>query len=97
MPIFFRKKIANKIRVYSDISNKNKSKTMMDVYPQIVKKMILHHDVHWMIHGHTHQSAIHRLCLTNGMVYRYVLGAWDTHGSIIKISTTTFELISFLI
>ncbi|AWO78141.1 MULTISPECIES: UDP-2,3-diacylglucosamine diphosphatase [Serratia] len=95
LPLRWRLKIAANMRARSQQSNQGKSDAIMDVNPQAVEQTMLRHDVHWMIHGHTHRPAVHRLALSNGEAHRAVLGAWHVEGSMIKVSADAVELISF--
>lgn len=83
------------MRARSQQSNQYKSTAIMDVNPQAVEQAMLRHNVHWMIHGHTHRPAIHPLALPNGEAHRAVLGAWHTQGSMIKVTADAVELIEF--
>ncbi|MBP0998907.1 UDP-2,3-diacylglucosamine diphosphatase [Serratia fonticola] len=95
LPLRWRLKIAAKMRARSQQSNQYKSTAIMDVNPQAVEQAMLRHNVHWMIHGHTHRPAVHPLALPNGKAYRAVLGAWHTQGSMIKVTADAVELIEF--
>lgn len=95
LPLRWRLKIATKMRARSQQANQCKPEAIMDVNPQAVKQAMLHHGVHWMIHGHTHRPAMHRLDLNNSQAHRVVLGAWHVEGSMIKVSADAVELISF--
>lgn len=75
LPLRWRLKIAANMRARSQQSNQYKSEAIMDVNPQAVEQTMLRHDVRWMIHGHTHRPAVHRLALSNGEAHRAVLGA----------------------
>ncbi|WP_447875824.1 UDP-2,3-diacylglucosamine diphosphatase [Serratia fonticola] len=95
LPLRWRLKIAAKMRARSQQSNQYKSTAIMDVNPQAVEQAMLRHNVHWMIHGHTHRPAIHPLALPDGETHRAVLGAWHTQGSMIKVTADAVELIEF--
>ncbi|MFV8978561.1 UDP-2,3-diacylglucosamine diphosphatase [Serratia fonticola] len=95
LPLRWRLKIAAKMRARSQQSNQYKSTAIMDVNPQAVEQAMLRHNVHWMIHGHTHRPAVHPLALPNGKAHRTVLGAWHTQGSMIKVTADAVELIEF--
>lgn len=95
LPLCWRIKIAFKIRNKSQYRNQYKSKLIMDVNQEEVKKIMLSEGVRWMIHGHTHRPAIHRLNINNSKAYRIVLGSWQSEGSMIKMSSHAIELILF--
>lgn len=95
LPLRWRLKIAAKMRARSQQTNRYKSEAIMDVNPQAVEQAMRRHGVRWMIHGHTHRPAVHRLSLNNGEAHRAVLGAWHVEGSMIKVSADAVELIQF--
>ncbi|ATA18942.1 UDP-2,3-diacylglucosamine hydrolase [Gibbsiella quercinecans] len=95
MPLRWRLKIAANMRARSQQSNQYKSEAIMDVNPHAVEQAMLRHQVHWMIHGHTHRPAVHTLALSNGEAHRVVLGAWHNEGSMVKVSANGVELIRF--
>ncbi len=95
LPLRWRLKIAAKMRARSQQSNQYKSETIMDVNPQAVEQAMMRHNVHWMIHGHTHRPAAHQLDLPTGEAHRIVLGAWHVEGSMIKVTPEAVELIQF--
>ena len=53
------------------------------------------HQVQWLIHGHTHRPAVHKLTANEQPAFRVVLGAWHTEGSMIKVTPDDVELIAF--
>lgn len=95
LPLFIRKRIAARMRVGSKAANSSKSMTIMDVNPQAVINTLTRHQVQWMIHGHTHRPEIHPLTANGKPAFRCVLGAWHTHGSMIKVTPEDVELIPF--
>jgi UDP-2,3-diacylglucosamine hydrolase len=95
LPLRWRLNIAAKMRARSQQTNQHKSEAIMDVNPQAVEQAMLHHNVHWLIHGHTHRPAIHPLMLSTGKAQRAVLGAWHVEGSMIKVTPEAVELIAF--
>ncbi|EFE98082.1 UDP-2,3-diacylglucosamine diphosphatase [Serratia odorifera] len=95
MPLRWRLKIAANMRARSQQSNQHKSLDIMDVNPQAVEQAMVQHQVHWMIHGHTHRPAVHSLQLANGKAQRVVLGAWHHQGSMVKVTADAVELIPF--
>ncbi len=95
LPLFIRKRIAARMRAGSKAANSSKSMTIMDVNPQAVINTLTRHQVQWMIHGHTHRPEIHPLTANGKPAFRCVLGAWHTHGSMIKVTPEDVELIPF--
>lgn len=95
LPLFIRKRIAARMRAGSKAANSSKSMAIMDVNPQAVLDALTRHQVQWMIHGHTHRPEIHSLTARGKPAFRCVLGAWHTHGSMIKVTREDVELIPF--
>ncbi len=95
LPRSWRLAITTKMRVHSQLSNQCKLGAIMDVNLKSVEQIMLYHGVFWMIHGHTHRPAIHRLDINNRKAYRLVLGAWHLEGSMIRVSPHTVQMITF--
>lgn len=66
--------------------------TIMDVNPGEVVAAFERHDVHRMIHGHTHRPATHDLEVQGQPAQRIVLGDWYTQGSVLRVSPGSYEL-----
>lgn len=85
LPLWVRIKIAQRFRTYSQKVNTTKKNDIMDVTPEEVLKQMHAHHVRWLIHGHTHRPAVHRLTLSDGQQgLRIVLGDWYQQGSLLK-------------
>ena len=95
LPLFIRMRIAAKMRADSTSANRNKSQAIMDVNPQAVVKVMEKHQVQHLIHGHTHRPDIHALTANGEPACRYVLGAWHSEGSMVKVTADKIELIAF--
>ena len=95
LPLFIRNRIAAKMRAGSKAANSSKSMTIMDVNPQAVVRVMEKHQVHWLIHGHTHRPDVHNLNVHGESAHRVVLGAWHTEGSMVKVTPDGVELITF--
>ncbi|MDA8489688.1 UDP-2,3-diacylglucosamine diphosphatase [Kluyvera sp. Awk 3] len=95
LPLFIRRRIAQKMRSDSKAANSSKSMEIMDVNPRAVVKVMEKHRVQWLIHGHTHRPDIHRLVANGTQAHRVVLGAWHTQGSMVKVTAEDVELIAF--
>lgn len=87
-----RLRIAEKIRTNSLRMNALKRREIMDVNAQAVMAVMADTDTTVMIHGHTHQPAIHVL---PGSRRRAVIGSWDHHGSAIEVTTKGLTLYEF--
>ena len=94
MPLFIRRRIGQKARQHSHYTNRDKTPTIMDVTEEAVHTMLTKHETDFMIHGHTHRPAVHRLTNDNGEATRVVLPAWDNQhaGMFIYRSDHTFEI-----
>lgn len=95
LPLFIRRRIAQKMRNDSKAANSSKSMEIMDVNPQAVVEVMEKHRVQWLIHGHTHRPHIHTLSANGAQAHRVVLGAWHTQGSMVKVTAEDVELIAF--
>ena len=95
LPLFIRRRIAQKMRNDSKAANSSKSMEIMDVNPQAVVDVMEKHHVQWLIHGHTHRPAVHSLEANGKTAYRVVLGAWHSEGSMVKVTPEDVELIHF--
>lgn len=81
LPLFIRKKIANRLRNKSMKHTETTHENIMDVVPSEVVRIFEKHNVQYMIHGHTHRRAFHQVALTKGTAERIVLGAWHPTGN----------------
>ncbi len=87
LPLWIRKKIAEKLRRTSQESNRKKSMAIMDVSPDSVINALKENHTTLLIHGHTHRQACHEVKLTHQTAQRIVLGAWEEkHGNILLAS-----------
>ncbi len=95
LPLFIRQRIAVKMRAGSRKANSSKDVAIMDVNAVAVQETMAHHQVPYLIHGHTHRPAVHQLIINDQPAERIVLGAWHTQGSMIRVSENEIQLISF--
>ena len=95
LPLFIRRRIAQKMRHDSKAANSHKSMDIMDVNQNAVVAVMEEHQVQWLIHGHTHRPAIHELNANGALAHRVVLGAWHSNGSMVKVTQDDVELIPF--
>ena len=75
-PLATRIETAEAMREQSDAAKKQKSMTLMDVNQTAVETLMREHNADTLIHGHTHQPAVHSFQLNNKPAWRYVLGDW---------------------
>ena len=86
----YRQGISDKIKQKSRQQKQFKSSMIMDVNHKEVDNVMADHDIHYMIHGHTHRPAIHSLANNK---YRIVLGDWEQHVSYLKFDGKQLHLI----
>jgi UDP-2,3-diacylglucosamine hydrolase len=82
-PIAERIALAQQARSESRDKTKNTAEYIMDANPDAVVNAMCSHNVRHLIHGHTHRPAIHSLRIDGDAAYRYVLGDWYDHGSML--------------
>ncbi|AMA64942.1 UDP-2,3-diacylglucosamine hydrolase [Candidatus Arsenophonus lipoptenae] len=95
LPLSIRYFILKKIREKSQYNNSIKSLNITDVNKQTVIETFTKYQVDWIIHGHTHRPAIHKININGKILHRAVLGAWHKNGSVIKITSKSIELFDF--
>ncbi|WPA91361.1 UDP-2,3-diacylglucosamine diphosphatase [Providencia zhijiangensis] len=95
LPLFIRRRIAQKMRRNSQYASSMKSEAIMDVNSDAVIDALNRHQAQWMIHGHTHRPAIHEINIGGQLHFRGVLGAWHSEGSAFVINENGIELIFF--
>ena len=88
-----RRTLAAQLRAASKDASSNKAEDIMDVTPSEVDRVMAEADVSLMIHGHTHRPARHQV--TYGE--RVVLGDWETKGWYVEATSSSLELIDFVI
>lgn len=69
------------LRRTSESTKRTKPMALMDVNQNAVEAMMRQYGVHTMIHGHTHQPAVHEFELAQKPAWRYVLGDWHEQPS----------------
>ncbi len=90
-----RKLVAQQMRKRSESNKQQKSMEIMeimDVNQRHVEKVMRHHGVATLIHGHTHKPAVHAFCLDGKPAKRYVLGDWYTQKSVLYYHAGRFTL-----
>ncbi len=86
-----RKALGQMLRSLSKGENANKPANIMDVNRQAINAILAEHDTHLLIHGHTHRPGTHR----SESHSRYVLGAWERCGWLVRQCETQIELECF--
>jgi UDP-2,3-diacylglucosamine hydrolase len=96
LPLSFRKKIANRLRLKSKQYTQTVARDLMDVVQETVEAKMHAHQVQYLIHGHTHLPAIHHFYSTQSM-QRLVLGAWHHDAFILQSNADhNLELIDLM-
>lgn len=79
LPLSFRKKIAQQLRLKSQSYNQEKLPEIMDVVQEAVVRFIKKHDADLLIHGHTHHQDMVSFIFNNKNIQRIILPAWHNH------------------
>jgi UDP-2,3-diacylglucosamine hydrolase len=86
LPINERIAVAKHYRQESRERSRSKTEENMDVNQGAVMDIMRQHEVHQLIHGHTHRPAVHGFTLDNHSAQRIVLGDWYEQASILRCS-----------
>jgi len=73
--------LAREYRAMSQAEMAKKELAIMDVNQLSVIETMREHQVHHLIHGHTHRPGVHQFDLDGQPAQRIVLGDWYQHGS----------------
>lgn len=92
LPLWYRKKVAEKGRKKSQKTKQTLSQEIMDVTPKEVINVMNRFGVNQLIHGHTHRPAFHDLKTNSGPAKRIVLGDWYNQGSVLSVNETDMSL-----
>lgn len=90
-----RQRLAEKMRAGSKAhieAMDQSAPSIMDVNDAAVVETFRRFDVHYLVHGHTHRPAVHRLQIDGHEATRIVLGDWYDQGSVLRWSADGFEL-----
>jgi UDP-2,3-diacylglucosamine hydrolase len=90
-----RQRLAEKMRAGSKAHIQAMDKSapdIMDVNDQAVADTFRRFDVQYLVHGHTHRPAVHRLQIDGHEATRIVLGDWYDQGSVLRWNADGFEL-----
>ncbi len=86
-----RRELAQFMRQQSQQSNANKATNIMDVNTRSMSEVMAAEQRSVLIHGHTHRPGIHR----HSWGMRYVLGAWENCGWLLRRSSSDCQLECF--
>lgn len=78
-----RAMIAAHLRQQSGEAMQQKAADIMDVNAQAVQAAMRQHQVHTLIHGHTHRPALHAMELDGAPAHRLVCGDWHNEGALV--------------
>ncbi|MBM3109631.1 UDP-2,3-diacylglucosamine diphosphatase [Pseudomonas arcuscaelestis] len=95
LPLSTRQKLARKLRSESRAQTRMKANDIVDVTPEEVPRVMAHHGVRTLVHGHTHRPAIHKLMVDDQPARRIVLGDWDRQGWALEVDEQGFQLQPF--
>lgn len=83
LPLSLRKRIARYFRNLSMKHTTRAPKMILDVTQEAVAATMEKNQVAHLIHGHTHQPAVHTFLLNHEKMTRYVLAAWHDGGHVL--------------
>ncbi len=86
-----RRVLAQHMREQSIVSNANQAENIMDVATVEVARIAIEYGAKRIIHGHTHRPGVHAADWGT----RYVLGAWDYCGWLLRDAGATPQLECF--
>ena len=84
--------MTTKYRKVSKEETAKKSMEIMDVNQDTVAAVMTGHNIHQLIHGHTHRPAIHEFKVNHQEMKRIVLGDWFNQGSVLVCNEKGCEL-----
>jgi UDP-2,3-diacylglucosamine hydrolase len=87
-----REALIRRTREYSKMSTSRKKPEIMDVTQHAVEAAMRAHNVHDLIHGHTHRPGEHRFTLDGAPARRMVLGDWYEQGSVLRVTAEGWVL-----
>lgn len=90
-----RQKLAAKMRAGSKAHIESMDKAapqIMDVNQDEVRRTFEQEHVDFIVHGHTHRPAVHKVPVGTGTATRIVLGDWYEQGSVLRWDAKGFEL-----
>jgi UDP-2,3-diacylglucosamine hydrolase len=80
LPLKIRQQLAKKARNMSHLHTQQIPASLLDVTPDAVRTIMQKHQVHQLIHGHTHRPSIHDFWLHKKHFRRIVLSDWGNEG-----------------
>lgn len=83
LPLSIRQMLARQARYKSHQRGQHTSSTTMDATKQAIELIFKKYRAKQLIHGHTHQPAIHYLLNKGDRLTRFVLSDWHYRGSVL--------------
>jgi UDP-2,3-diacylglucosamine hydrolase len=93
LPLSLRLKIVSKVKGQARNDKQEKQLDIMDVNAEAVLQVFKKHNVHHMIHGHTHRPNVHKIEDDRLHLERRVLGDWHSHNFIFVVNATDSKVI----
>lgn len=94
LPISIRLYIVEIIRFWCVRYTKNKKSNNININLKIVIDILIKNKIDIMIHGHTHQLAIHKIYNSERNIFsRITLGNWNKYGSMLEINEENTNII----
>jgi len=90
-----REKLAERMRAGSKAHIESMDRTapeIMDVNADEVVRTFRRFNVRYLVHGHTHRPAVHRVSIDGHDAVRIVLGDWYEQGSVLRWTERGYEL-----
>jgi UDP-2,3-diacylglucosamine hydrolase len=94
-PLWCRQFMARYYRWLSQYRQKNNAQHIIDVNHQTVIRMMEQYQVAQLIHGHTHQPALHYFQHNGRWLKRIVLSDWHHTGNVLRTAPAEQSLINF--
>lgn len=91
-PLSERKAAAQAVRTESQQRTRQKSMEIMDVTTDAVARSLRESGFSWLVHGHTHRPARHRLDIDGRPCERWVLPSWDDIPGYLQLDATGLQL-----
>lgn len=98
LPLFIRLCIFKIIKTYFIQQKQYKSRKKLNIHSQTIIDILIKNKSEIIIHGHTHQPAIHNIYFSKQINFRrIVLGCWNQYGSMVEINekNNSISLITF--
>lgn len=92
-PLWLRRLGARYFRLRSRWHTRNSTAMIMDANINEIHRIMAHHQVSHLIHGHTHRPAIHYFKVNNEWKQRIVLSDWHEEGNMLVCEDSGRQLL----